>query len=319
MTGSNHWTADQIPDQNGRIVIVTGGNSGLGFETVKALTRKRAFVILACRTPAKGVAARDRIVKEIPEAQIEVMQLDLASLHSVKQFAQIFNRDYPQLHILINNAGVMATPYSRTVDGFELQFGTNHLGHFALTGWLMEVLLKTDSSRVVTVTSLAVVIGRIKFDDLMSEKSYERWLAYSQSKLANLLFAYELERKLRSVHAPTISLAAHPGISESNLRSDLLNRDTPLIHRLQGYLWELFTQDVEMGVLPQLYAATAPGAEGGEFYAPGGLFQRVGFPRKSRSTRQSYDEPLARKLWAVSEELTGVRFKLLDTPESDIT
>jgi NAD(P)-dependent dehydrogenase (short-subunit alcohol dehydrogenase family) len=219
------------------------------------------------------------------DASIEVMPLDLASLASIRQFAEAFRSNHNRLRILVNNAGVMATPHRTTADGFELQFGTNHLGHFALAGLLLDVLLKTPNSRIVAVSSVAEQMGRINFDDLMSEKFYERWMAYSQSKLANVLFAYELQRKLNAASASTISLVVHPGVAATNLRTKLMTRETPLLHRIQGYFWEALKQSVEKGALPQLYAATAPGVQGGE--------------------------TLARQLWAVSEELTGVEYKVL--------
>ena len=309
MAIKHKWTSEDIPDQTGRVALVTGGNSGLGFETVKALAGKHAPVVLACRGTAKGYAAQDQICQQTPDASIEVMQLDLTSLVSIRQFAEAFLSKHNQLHILINNAGVMATPHRTTVDGFELQFGTNHLGHFTLTGLLLDVLLQTPNSRVVTVSSMAEQMGRINLDDLMSEKSYERWMAYAQSKLANVLFAYELQRKLDAVSASTVSLAVHPGVAATNLRTKLLTGETPLLHRIQGYFWEMLRQNIEMGVLPQLYAATAPNLKGGEYYGPGGFLQRTGYPKKLRSSRRSYDETLARQLWAVSENLTGVEYK----------
>ena len=311
MTMKHKWTSEDIPDLAGSVALVTGGNSGLGFETVKALAGKYAHVILACRDTAKGNAAQEQICQQTPDASIEVMQLDLASLASVRQFAVEFMLKHNQLHILINNAGVMATPHRTTADGFELQFGTNHLGHFTLTGLLLDVLLKTPNSRVVTVSSMAEQMGRINLDDLMSEKSYERWTAYAQSKLANVLFAYELQRKLNVVRASTISLAVHPGVAATNLRTKLMTRETPLLHRIQGYFWEFLRQSVEMGALPQLYAATAPNVRGGEIYAPGGYLQRAGYPKKVRSSRRSYDATLSKQLWAVSEKLTGVEYKAL--------
>jgi NAD(P)-dependent dehydrogenase (short-subunit alcohol dehydrogenase family) len=308
MAKEHRWTTDDIPDLTGNIALVTGGNSGLGFETVKALAGKNAHTVLACRNVEKGHAAQDQISQQMPDASIEVMQLDLASLASVRQFAEEFLLKHNQLNILVNNAGVMATPYQTTVDGFELQFGTNHLGHFALTGLLLNALLNTSNSRVVAVSSIAEQMGQINFDDLMSENSYERWRAYGQSKLANVLFAYELQRKLETEKASTISVAVHPGVAATNLRTKLMTRETPFLHRIQGYFWEMLSQSLEMGVLPQLYAATAPDVQGGKFYAPGGFLQRAGYPKKVRSSRKSYNETLARQLWAVSEELTGVEY-----------
>jgi NAD(P)-dependent dehydrogenase (short-subunit alcohol dehydrogenase family) len=311
MTNTERWTAEDIPDQMGKVALVTGGNRGLGYETVRQLAAKRAHVVLACRDTSKGEAARAQICRQTPDATIEVMQLDLASLASIRKFAEGFTLSHDQLHILINNAGIMATPRGTTADGFELQFGTNHLGHFALTGLLLDVLLETQNSRVVAVSSNAEVLGRINFQDLMRERFYERWFAYAQSKLAIVLFAYELQRRLDAAGASTISLAVHPGVAASNLRQRLLSRETPLFHRIQAYIWESLRQSVEMGALPQLYAATAPDAKGGEFYAPGGLLQLASYPRKLRSSRRSYDKGVAKQLWAVSEELTGVEYSTL--------
>jgi NAD(P)-dependent dehydrogenase (short-subunit alcohol dehydrogenase family) len=236
--------------------------------------------------------ARDQICQQTENGSIEVMQLDLASLASIRQFVKTFKLNHHQLHILVNNAGVMATPRHTTVDGFEPQFGTNHLGHFALTGLLLDVLLETPNSRVVTVSSIAEQMDRINLDDLMSERSYERWIAYGQSKLANVLFAYELQRRLNAAGASTICLAVHPGVVATNLRTKLMRRETPLLHRIQGHFWEILGQSVETGALPQLYAATAPNVRGGKFYAPGGFLQQTGYPKQVRSSRRSYDETL---------------------------
>lgn len=311
MAKSNKWTADAIPDQMGKIAVVTGGNSGLGYKTVRELARHGAHVVLACRTPEKGEAARDQILDEVSDATIEVMELDLADLDSVRGFAAAYRSNETALHILMNNAGVMATPRRTTADEFELQVGTNHLGHFALTGLLLKVLLETPDSRVVTVSSIAERMGHVDVDDLMSETSYERWTAYGQSKLANLLFAYELQRRLEAIDARTISVAAHPGFAATDLRSKLMGRETPLHHRILSYLFEAMSQSAEKGVLPQLYAATAPNVEGGEFYGPDGLFQRAGYPTEVRSSPESYDVALAKKLWEVSEKLTGVEYEAL--------
>jgi NAD(P)-dependent dehydrogenase (short-subunit alcohol dehydrogenase family) len=249
----------------------------------------------------------------MPDADIEVMQLDLADLSSIRNFSRAFKSDYDRLHILVNNAGVMATPHRTTADGFELQFGTNHLGHFALTGLLFDILLRTPKSRIVTVSSIAERIGWIKLDDLMSEKFYERWIAYGQSKLANLLFAYELQRRLDTVDASTISVAAHPGFAATDLRNKLMSEETPFFHRVLSILFETMSQSAEKGVLPQLYASTAPDVEGGNFYGPDGLFQRAGYPTEVRSSRKSHDEDLAKKLWAASEALTGITYQALSS------
>ncbi len=311
MAKGNKWTAEDIPDQTGKVALVTGGNSGLGYETVVELARKGALVVLACRDSEKGNAAQDQVRQQTPDASIEVMQLDLASLASIRQFAEAFKVNHDRLHILVNNAGVMATPRRTTADGFELQFGTNHLGHFALTGLLLDVLLKTPNSRVVTVSSSAEQTGRINLDDLMGEESYERWSAYGQSKLANVLFAYELQRRLDAAGASTISMAVHPGFAATELRTELMTRETPIFHRILSYFFEGLSQSADMGALPQLYAATAPDVLGGKYYGPDGFMQRTGYPKQLRSSGRSYDETVAKQLWAVSEELTGVEYKAL--------
>jgi protochlorophyllide reductase len=305
-----NWQTQDIPDQTGKIALVTGGNSGLGYESVKALARKNASVILACRDMGKGEAARKRIIEGWPGAGIEVIPLDLASLASIRQFAGRLKEKYDRLDILINNAGVMATPRSETVDGFELQFATNHLGHFALTGRILEVLLATPQSRVVTVSSLGERFFRINFSDLMGRRFYYRWVAYCQSKRANMLFAYELQRRLARAGAQTISLAAHPGFTSTNLRAKLLSPETPLFQRMVGAFGELISRSsAEMGALPQLYAATAPAVSGGEYYGPDGFLQLSGHPRQVRSSRRSHDREAARRLWEISEKLTGVRYR----------
>lgn len=308
MATTIQWTAEDIPDQAGKIAVVTGANSGLGYETARALARKGAHVTLACRDTGKGHAAGDRLHQQTAGGSVEVMRLDLADLASIRQFAEAFKSQHGQIHILVNSAGVMATPRRTTADGFELQFGTNHLGHFALAGLLLDLLLGTPDSRVVTVSSIGELVGRIKFDDLMGEESYGRWTAYSQSKLANLLFAYELQRRLATAGATTISLAAHPGYAATGLRTELMGSESPFFQRLVGRFFESIAQPAALGALPQLYAATAPGVRGGEYYGPSGFFQSGGYPKRLRSSRRSYDEALARRLWEVSEELIGVEF-----------
>jgi protochlorophyllide reductase len=309
LTIPHRWTEADIPDQAGKIAVVTGGNVGLGHETVKALARKHAHVVIACRDVEKGSAARDRVLQSVPGASIEVMRLDLASLDSIRSFAGEFQARHDRLDLLVNNAGVMATPRLTTADGFELQLGTNHLGHFALTGYLVELILKTPLSRVVTVSSLGERFGRLDFADLMGEKFYNRWIAYCQSKLANVLFAYELQHRLEAAGATALSLAAHPGFASTNLRTKLRSQETPWFHRVSGFIIEWMSRSsAEQGALPQLYAATALGVRGGDYYGPDGLFQISGFPRRLRSSRGSYDESLADRLWKVSEELTAVEF-----------
>ncbi len=292
-----------IPDQHGRIALITGANSGIGLEAARELARAGAHVIMACRNTPKGESAAASIRTALPEADLEVAQLDLASLESVRDFAGRYPHE--RLDLLINNAGVMAAPYSKTVDGFELQLGTNHLGHFALTGLLLDTLLGTAGSRVVTVSSTAHKIGRIDFDDLQHERSYRRWPAYGQSKLANLLFALELDRRLRTAEADVLSVAAHPGYAATNLQFAA----TPSrIERVGSVLLNhVVAQSAERGAQPTLYAAVAD-IPGGSFVGPDGLGEMRGNPKLVTPTRAARDPDSARRLWETSEELTGVRF-----------
>jgi len=306
------WTADDVPDLAGRTFIVTGGNSGLGYETARALARKRAHVVLACRDVAKAKAAVDAISIEAPAARVEAMALDLASLASVRSFAEAFRARGDALHGLVNNAGVMAIPRRQTADGFEMQLGTNHLGHFALTGLLLDRLLATGGGRVVAVSSSAHRPGRIAFDDLQSQRRYGKWRAYAQSKLANLLFAYELQRRLARAGSGAISVACHPGYAATNLQSAGPRMDgSRWMERLMALGNVLLAQNAEMGALPILYAATAPDVRGGEFFGPDGLGEMTGHPRRVRSSARSHDEALAAKLWERSASLTGVRYEVL--------
>jgi len=295
------WTSENIPDQNGRVAIITGANSGIGYETARALAHKGATVIMACRCTEKGPAAAKSITGENPPGAVEVMQLDLADLSSIQNFAQTFNQKYDRLDLLINNAGVMMLPQRQeTADGFEMQFGTNHLGHFALTGLLLETILNTPGARVVTVSSTAQRFGKIGFDDLNAKESYNRAGAYGQSKLANMLFTYELQRRFEAAGIDTIAVAAHPGWTTTNLQ-----RHTRL--RLFN---PLFAQSPEMGALPTLYAATAPDVKGSDYFGPGGFMEIRGLPKKVNSISRSHDQAAAAKLWSASEELTGLRLEV---------
>jgi NAD(P)-dependent dehydrogenase (short-subunit alcohol dehydrogenase family) len=295
------WTSDNVPGQHGRLAVVTGANTGLGFETARVLAARGASVVLAVRDIEKGKRAAARIAGTAPGANVTVQPLDLASLESIRAAAGELRARHPAIDLLINNAGVMFTPQQTTGDGFELQLGTNHLGHFALTGLLLEQLLAVPGSRVVTASSLAHRIrARINFADLQSERSYRRVAAYSQSKLANLLFTYELHRRLSGA-GTTIAVAAHPGLAATEL-----TRHTPAI---AAYLYaRLISQAPAMGALPILRAATDPGVLGGQYYGPGGLFGARGYPELAESSRQSRDTAIQRRLWAVSEQLTGVTF-----------
>ena len=287
--------------------MVTGANSGLGFVTARELARAGARVVLACRNLAKGEAARREIEAVAPGAPLELEELDLSSLDSIRAFAERLRSANDRLDLLINNAGVMATPRRRTADGFELQFGTNHLGHFALTGLLIGSMEGREDARVVTLSSTAHRTGRISFDNLGGERHYFRWRAYGQSKLANLLFALELERRLRAAGSTVKSLAAHPGYAATNLQST----GPPLVDRLVMKVSDrLIAQSDEMGALPSLFAATEPGLAGGTYVGPDGLAEQRGHPRPVAPSGAARDKKVARRLWEVSEELTGVRFEL---------
>jgi NAD(P)-dependent dehydrogenase (short-subunit alcohol dehydrogenase family) len=312
---SDKWTADQIPDQSGRVAVVTGANSGLGLIAARELARAGARVVLACRNTDKGAAALRELTGEAPEADAELAALDLASLDSIRSFAQEFTKAHDGLDLLINNAGVMASPRRTTKEGFELQFGTNHLGHFALTGLLLGALEGRNGARVVTVSSTAHRMGRINFDDLHGERRYRRWRAYGQSKLANLLFALELDRRLRAAGSTIKSLAAHPGYAATNLQS----ASPPALDRaVMAVTNRLIAQDAEVGALSLLYAATEPGLEGGTYVGPGGRGEQRGHPQPDAApARAALDEAVAARLWAVSEEATGVRFDLAVPAASD--
>jgi NAD(P)-dependent dehydrogenase (short-subunit alcohol dehydrogenase family) len=297
------WTSDAVPGQQGRLAVVTGANTGLGFETARVLAARGASVVLAVRDIEKGKQAAARIADTAPGANVTVQPLDLASLDSVRAAAGELRARHPRIDVLINNAGVMFPPRQTTGDGFELQLGTNHLGHFALTGLLLEQMLPVPGSRVVTLSSLAHRIGaRINFGDLQGERSYNRVAAYSQSKLANLMFTYELQRRL-SAAGTTISVAAHPGLAATELA-----RNTPAI---AAFFYErVMSQKAAMGALPVLRAATDPGVLGGQYYGPRGFLGTRGYPKLAHSSRQSHDTAIQRRLWTISEELTGVTFPL---------
>jgi NAD(P)-dependent dehydrogenase (short-subunit alcohol dehydrogenase family) len=307
---SARWSSEQIPDQQGRTAIVTGANSGLGLVTARELARHGASVILACRDLTKGAEAQRTIeAAAAPGARVELSQLDLGDLASIASFAERFRArvEHSTLDLLINNAGVMAPPRRETSDGFELQLGTNHLGHFALTGRLLELMQGLKDARVVTLSSNAHKMGRIDFEDLQHERRYRRWDAYGQSKLANLLFALELDRRLRASGSAVKSLAAHPGYAATNLQyaaAPILDR---LVMRVTNVV---MAQSAEDGALPILYAATSPGLDGGTYIGPDGPGEFRGRPHLSTPTRAARDEQLAERVWELSEELTGVSFQL---------
>jgi NAD(P)-dependent dehydrogenase (short-subunit alcohol dehydrogenase family) len=294
------WTTADIPDQTGRVAVVTGANTGLGYETASALAAKGARVVLAVRNVDKGKAAATLISQRNPGASVAVQELDLTSLDSIRAAADQLRSDHESINLLINNAGVMMTPKSTTKDGFELQFGTNHLGHFALTNLLLDRVLAAPGSRIVTVSSQGHRFVRgIRFDDLQWERSYSRVGAYGQAKLANLLFTYELQRRLQGTN--TIAVAAHPGGSNTELA-----RNMPAALRGLTTVLAPLMQGPDMGALPTLRAATDPGVLGGQYYGPDGFGEQRGYPKVVASSAASHDTDAQRRLWAVSEELTGV-------------
>jgi NAD(P)-dependent dehydrogenase (short-subunit alcohol dehydrogenase family) len=300
------WTAADIPDQSGRRAIVTGANSGLGAITARELARAGASVVLACRNTEKGDAAAAEIRAAAPDSQVRLAALDLGDLASVREFAGREGGD--GLDLLVNNAGVMAPPRRETADGFELQLGTNHLGHFALTAQLMPALLAAPAPRVVTISSSAHRTGRIDFDDLQSEHGYKRWRAYGQSKLANLLFCFELDRRARAAGLALKSVAAHPGYSATNLQTS--GPESKLDRATMWVTNRVIAQSAEQGALPSLYAATVPDLESGSYVGPDGFMEGRGHPKLVGSTERARDEATARRLWEVSEELTGAEFSV---------
>ena len=307
------WSAADIPDQRGRRVVVTGANSGIGLATALELARAGAAVTLACRDAERGGRARARIGAEVAGAEVAVGALDLADLGSVRAFAET---QQAPLDALVNNAGVMATPPRWTADGFELQLASNHLGHFALTGLLLDRLLAAAREpRVVTVTSVAHRFGRIDFDDLQRERAYHPWTAYAQAKLANLLFAYELQRRADAAHQQLLSLAAHPGYTATRLLTSGPALAGPnLQSRVMGLVSPVLGQSAAMGALPTLYAVTVPELPGGSYVGPSGPLELRGHPHLVSSSAASKDPGTARRLWEASEELTGVRFAFDDYP-----
>jgi len=296
------WDSNNVPDQKERVAIVTGSSSGIGYETAHVLASKNATVIIAVRNLEKGNAAADKIRSEHKNADVKVMELDLANLESVRNFGSVFKGNYIRLDLLINNAGVMMPPYSKTADGFELQFGTNHFGHFTLTGLLIDLILKTENSRIVNVSSAAHKSGKIDFSDLNWEKrKYKKMQSYGDSKIANLYFSYELQRRLNRAGSNTIAVASHPGWTATELQRHV---------GFVNFLNRFFAQDIEMGALPTLYAATALDVKSGDYYGPSGWQEMKGYPKKIGSNELSHDTEIAEKLWAVSEEITGIRYTL---------
>ncbi len=306
------WTAGNMPSLTGKTVIVTGGNGGLGYEAALRFAQKGAQVVIACRDQAKGKAALERIRASASDAQVEAMPLDLAQLASIRAFVDSFLERPGRVDILCNNAGVMALPYRKTADGFEMQIGTNHLGHFALTSLLLGCLLEAPEPRIVTVSSQFHRAGKIAFDDLHSERRYRKWGAYAQSKLANLLFTYELQRRLAQAESLAKAVACHPGYASTDLQmAGPRMEGSSIMERLSLASNKIFAQSPASGALPTLYAATSSDVRSGDYIGPDGFGEMSGSPKKTRSSARSYDQAMAKKLWSVSEELTGENFGAL--------
>jgi NAD(P)-dependent dehydrogenase (short-subunit alcohol dehydrogenase family) len=306
MTSTSNWILANVPDLSGKVIIVTGGNSGLGFYAVKAFAEKNAQVIMASRNAQKAEQAKAEILQAYPKALIDVMELNLTDLKSVKDFTVNFKQKYSQLDVLLNNAGIMMVPYGKTRDGFELQLGTNHLGHYALTAQLMDIIKSTPKSRIVNVSSMAHKTGVMDFSNLQYENGgYSPLKSYCRSKLANLLFTYELDRYLKANNIDCIALAAHPGVSDTHLFDHMAPK---WMMKVLRPLTLLFIQPADMGALPEIRAAVDIAAQGGEYYGPDGYREMKGYPVKVKSNAASHQLEDARKLWDVSEKLTKLSF-----------
>ena len=310
MPDTKAWTSDDLPDLSGKTIIVTGANSGIGYEAALVFARKGADLILACRDAGKAETAAAQISSSVSGAKVEVMELDLANLACVRRFSDAFHEQHHALHVLCNNAGVMAIPYRQTADGFEMQFGTNHLGHFALTGLLLDRLLATEGARVVTVASGMHRLGAIRFDDLQWRNGYRKWMAYGQSKLANLLFTFELQRRAAAAGAKLLSVACHPGYSATNLQAVgpkmTGSRMMEYFHHINN---RLFAQNATMGALPTEYAAAALDVHGGDYFGPNGIGELWGYPVAVGCSAAARDAAAASRLWDLSEQLTNVHYK----------
>ena len=299
------WTFNDIPELSEKTIIVTGSNSGIGFEAIKHLSAKGAQTILTCRNINNGNTAKEKILKEYPNAKINVMNLDLADLESIHSFVKKFNEKYDKLGVLLNNAGIIC-PYDKTKDGFEMQIGTNHLGHFALTGLLLDCLKNTKGSRVVNVSSLGHRSGKLDFDNFMFEKGgYSIMKAYGNTKLANLLFTYELQRRFEKFDVDCIAVAAHPGLSKSNLAKYITKK---LLYKIGMGIVLTMSQSTLMGALPEIMAAVDPLVKGGEYFGPGGFQEWRGHPVKVKSNKASHNLNNAKDLWNISEKLTKVNY-----------
>ena len=309
MPDKKAWTADDMPDLSGKTIVVTGGNSGIGYEAAMEFARKRAEVILACRDLGKARTAAAQITSSASGAKVDVMELDLSNLASVRGFSDAFHLQHQALHVLCNNAGVMAIPYRQTADGFEMQFGTNHLGHFALTGLLLDRLIATEGARVVNVASGAHRMGKIRFDDLQWKNGYRKWMAYGQSKLANLLFTLELQRKVDAAGKKLLCVACHPGYAATNLQAvGPKMSGSSVMEYLSEAGNRLLAQSAAMGALPTEYAAVAADVHGGDYIGPDGMAELWGNPVRVGRSAAAQDAAAASRLWDVSEQLTNVHY-----------
>lgn len=306
----NDWNINQIPDLSDKTILITGANSGIGFYTALELARKGANVILGCRDKHKAEEAKNRIINEVPNAKIEIANFDLSDLNSINEFSDNYIKQNKPLDILINNAGVMTPPDRLTTkDGFEIQWGTNYIGHFALTYKLLPVILKSENSRIITVTSIAHRGAKIFFDDINWEKSYNAMSAYGQSKLANIVFGIELQKRLEKYNYNVKSIIVHPGVVASNLISSSYNIRPTISGWISKTIIKFFAAPTLNGALPSLYAATSKDAQGGKFYGPDSLFGLRGDPAEEKPDKSVTTDPdLAKKLWDISEKMTGYSF-----------
>lgn len=309
---SSKWSEANVGDQTGKVILITGANSGLGLEATRILAGKGAEVVMACRNEEKARAAQADVLSTHPNAKTDLLIMDVADLSSVEKGVETFKKKYDRLDVLLNNAGIMFTDYIKTVDGFESQLGTNHFGHYALTGRLIPLLNSTPGSRVVSVSSQGHRPGRMDFDNLNWEKRYNRFSAYFRSKLANLFFTYELQRWLEKEGSSTIAVAAHPGGSSTNLGHIEEGQRFYQLYRVIKPIAFMFTQSPFQGTLPSVRAAVDPDVKGADYYGPDGVFEGRGAPKLVKSTRYSHNRAIAKKLWDVSEELTGVKFSLTE-------
>ena len=312
------WTLSDVSALDDQTVVVTGANSGIGFEATRMFADRGATVVMACRSTDRGNDAKEEILEELPDADLNVRKCDLADLDSIRAFAEHLHDDVDAVDVLCNNAGVMAIPRRETADGFEMQLGVNHLGHFALTGQLLDLLRASDGqARIVTQSSGMHERGEIDFSDLQGEQSYAKWDAYGQSKLANVLFAYELQRRLDAASEDVLSVACHPGYADTNLqrRGPEESGSTLRLYAMK-VANAVLAQPAENGALPMVYAAVADGVDGGSYVGPGGFMNMRGAPEPQRSSDRSYDQEVARRLWDVSEGLTGVTYESLDVKTS---